>query len=133
MTMMDSYLLFVPFSHVQKLIPLPCVVAGIMTLISSRILILATMAAFSSAWSPGPPPAPRPAPAPNPNFIPSDVAVQLTTDTLNALSSVNTANTGGILVNSASVFSSFAPDDAGTAPTFINAVATGAAGIFANP
>jgi hypothetical protein len=106
---------------------------------SISIIIGATMVAFCAGKG-APPPAPAPPPPPkffvppiSPNFVSGEIAFQTTTDTLNALSSVNTANSGGVLANSGSVFSSFVTDNAGSADNAINTVATGAAGVFAFP
>jgi hypothetical protein len=141
-----------PVFSCVKLISLSCVVAGIMKVASIRILILANLVAFShgSAMAIAPAPAPK---VPNPNFVPGEVAAQLVTDALNALTSVNRDNTGGVLVNSGSVSlpmvtnsvggantataatatGSFIASFSGVADASVNTVATGAAGIFAFP
>lgn len=115
-----------------KLLPLSFVVAGIMKVTSIRIIIGATMVALCVGSTPAPTGA-APAPVivvPDPDRIASEAALQIVTDALNALTSVNSGTSGGVLENSGIVISSFVTETAGDANNAVNTVLNSAAGIL---
>jgi hypothetical protein len=116
-----------------KLLPLSFVVAGIMKVTSIRIIIGATMVGLSVGSGGGPPPAPSPIiVVPDPDRIASEAALQIVTDALNALTSVNSGTSGGVLANSVNAIPSFVTETAGDANNAVNTVLNSAAGILPN-